>query len=517
MIPKSIIILGGGSTGLLAATYIKKYLPDAGWKISVIASSKIPIIGVGEGTTEHIDMWRKTVEVPYERFIEETLATQKFGVRFLDWRHDGHEYVHSLCSEINLKYTGNTKYSNISNQFEDRHFFWSQRMSAEPLYGLCAYGEDELLSVPDYLVYHMNKIVSPETRTLQFHFNNFALNKFLRKLCSEMNIDIIDDEIINLTFCEDGNVKSLDSSSKKYEADFFFDCSGFKKFIISKMGAKDVDFSDQLLLDSAIFFPDETEQDYMPYTLAKALDAGWFWQAPTQDRTGNGYVFSSKHITADQAHEELEKKFGKKIKLAGQVIFKSGHLDKSWIKNVCALGIASSFFEPLEAAALSTGVLQANLFCELITNYDTKNNTAQDCFNDYMKRIYKNSFEFIRIHYLNCREDTEFWRDYKNLKMPDDLNLKVEMWKQRPPSDVEFLHRGLTLYGSNNFFQVMYGLGLIDSEKITEWFKIKGKEKSLQNLMLIYDNYIEHIKQDPTVLSTGKMLEEYRRRLNNEK
>ena len=506
MNPKSIIILGGGSTGLLAATYIKKYLPDASWKISVIASSKIPIIGVGEGTTEHIDAWRKTVGITHGEFATETLGTEKYGVRFLDWRYDGHEYVHALSCEVSLLH--NPDLQSQYQFFNDRNLHWSMT-EKEIMYGLCAYQENQLLSNPSYMEHKRGQIRLGST-SLQYHFNNFALNKFLRKLCNKFDIEIIDDEIVDLTFNENGTVKSLNSSSEKYEADFFFDCSGFKRFIISKMGATFKDYGDQLILDSALFFPDETEDVYIPYTLAQGMKSGWFWQAPTQDRTGNGYVFSSSHITADQALMELEQKFGKTIKPAGVHKFKSGHLDKSWIKNVCALGISSGFFEPLEAAAISTGVLQANLFCELITNYNSSDNFAQNYYNKKMKEVYDNSFEFIRLHYLNCREDTPFWKDYKNLKMPDELSEKIEMWKHRPPSEAEFPYRGFLLYGPYNFFQVMYGLDLCNSESLMNWFKYKGKEKNILDTLILYDIYLNRV-DDEEKITTKEKLEIYRK------
>ena len=46
---KSIVVVGGGSAGFLAAITLKARMPVL--DVTVVHSSDIPIIGVGEGTT----------------------------------------------------------------------------------------------------------------------------------------------------------------------------------------------------------------------------------------------------------------------------------------------------------------------------------------------------------------------------------------------------------------------------------------------------------------------------------
>jgi protoporphyrinogen oxidase len=54
----NIVILGGGTAGWLTALYADKYFK--GSKIKLIESSKVGILGAGEGTTPQI---MKTIKV----------------------------------------------------------------------------------------------------------------------------------------------------------------------------------------------------------------------------------------------------------------------------------------------------------------------------------------------------------------------------------------------------------------------------------------------------------------------
>ena len=42
------------------------------------------------------------------------------------------------------------------------------------------------------------------------------------------------------------------------------------------------------------------------YTTAKALKYGWRFNIPVWGRHGNGYIFDSDYINADEAKEEVE-------------------------------------------------------------------------------------------------------------------------------------------------------------------------------------------------------------------
>ena len=113
---------------------------------------------------------------------------------------------------------------------------------------------------------------------------------------------------------ENGLIKSIILDTNEIiHSDFWLDATGIKRFLISKVsGAKWISFSKYLQMDSAIPFPTPSDPSgqIRPYTRARAMPNGWVWEIPTQDRRGNGYVYSSAHCSDDQAIHEVSELMG---------------------------------------------------------------------------------------------------------------------------------------------------------------------------------------------------------------
>ena len=81
--PKSIAVVGGGTAGFISALILKKRFPQL--KIDVIRSSKIGIVGVGEGSTEHWGDFMTFLGFTPAQIIKECDATFKGGIMFQNW------------------------------------------------------------------------------------------------------------------------------------------------------------------------------------------------------------------------------------------------------------------------------------------------------------------------------------------------------------------------------------------------------------------------------------------------
>jgi tryptophan halogenase len=239
---------------------------------------------------------------------------------------------------------------------------------------------------------------------------------------------------------------------------------------MNKLGAKWQSYSDSLKMKSAITFQTEMNQDNIPmWTTAQAMDYGWMFSIPTYGRTGNGYIFDSDYINPDQAHTEIEQFLGRSVEIGKEINFTPGALDTPWIKNCCAVGLSASFVEPLEASSIGTSIQQSFILSDLIVNYDE---AIISKYNNIMAGILNNIRDFIILHYLTKKTNTKFWTDARNVHIPDSLQHKLDVWKNKLPTSDDFIDvSNFKLFSELHHILVLHGLNLLDVNKVQQEYQ----------------------------------------------
>ena len=436
----NIVIVGAGTAGLTSALILKKKYPNI--DITIIKSDKIGIIGVGEGSTDHWKEFMDYCDIGWNEIIKETDATLKYGIMFEGWSDK--TYFHNIRHQLNQLRLGQYQvgYAHImANNIRSK----------------------------DYTVKSVwHNSINTNDLPNQFHFNTFKLNDFLIKKCLERDIKVINDEIVDVKLNNQNEILSLQTEKNNYKSDFYIDCTGFKRLLISKLGAKWISFSKYLPMNEAIAFPTGDMEEYTPYTLSKAMTSGWMWRIPTYGRTGNGYVFNNNYINAEQAKLECEKYLGHNIEIGKNIKFEAGSIDKAWIGNCVAIGLSSSFIEPLEATSIGTSLQQAFLLNHLIINYD-KNSIKK--YNEVYNGTVENIRDFVIIHYLTKNKSSKFWQEL-TFEIPDTLKEKLELWKNRIPMIMDFNNqRDYHLFGEYSFWLILYELGYFNNNIIISEYK----------------------------------------------
>lgn len=475
----SLCILGGGTSGLIAALMFRKAYPN--FKITIIESSNIGIIGVGEGTTEHWRFFVEYCEISLHELFEQTGATFKIGIKFTNWHGDGSHYFHSLLED----------FAGVDSK-SDIPYTW-YRMIGEKWDPLHTLGDGSQKS-RHYEPLHEN--------INQFHFDTAKLNTFLHNKCAERNITVIDATIKEVNLDESGHVESLvDSSDQIHTYDFYIDCSGFKRVIGDKLGLNWLDKSEFLPMNSAIAFQTPYQEDIPSYTEATALSSGWSWRIPTQDRFGNGYVYCDRFIDDDAAVLEIKEHYEKHLAISAISIgkkfkFSAGHVDKFWIKNCAVIGLSSIFVEPLEASSIGTTIQQCANLIATIKHYTKGEESTARQYNKLMTQIADNIVDFIQLHYFTQRDDTEFWRWCKHSLKITDFNQENLDYFKKNNVDNNFFREPLLLFKTLNFMQVMHGLRQIDHSHSLDVYDSHCREKydrDIENMLILNSDLTQSI------------------------
>ncbi|MFI4860909.1 MAG: FAD-dependent oxidoreductase [Phycisphaerales bacterium JB063] len=394
---QKVLVLGGGSAGLLAALTLKRRVPDL--EVTVLRSPGIGIIGVGEGTaigfvTHLLDY----LKIDPNDFYREAEPTWKLGLKFT-WGRRKQPFYYSFGQEYSRQWKGMSR--TIGFYCDDDATLanigpFSALMEADRVF---AQRPD---SKPDIHRYY------------SYHLENKKLAAWLESACRKERIGFMEATVTEVTTGEQG-VKSLHTEDgRKIKADLYVDASGFRSELLGK--AMDVPFlpyDDVLYCDRAIVGGwARTDEPVHPYTTCDTMDAGWCWQIEHEHLINRGYVFSSGFLSDDEAEAEFRQANPKITGDTRVVRFRAGRYERIWEKNVVAIGNASGFVEPLEATALQVIALESRTLADVLSDGAGRvTPTLRRQFNRFNTVNWDDVRDFLALHYkYNEQRDTEFWR-----------------------------------------------------------------------------------------------------------
>jgi tryptophan halogenase len=416
---RRIVVVGGGSAGWMTATALVTGLQGRS-TVEVVESDEIGIIGVGEATFPSIRNYNQMVGINEPEFMRATNGSFKLGIRFCDWLERGHDYFHT--------------FGHFGNLFGSQTL-WAQHRRVgmtEPLALQC---------VPTAMAMK-GRFVLPDENNAPFkyayHFDALLYADYLRKLAIKRGARHTTGHIVEVQRRPDGGVAALVlNDGRRIEGDLFIDCSGFRSLLLgSTLEEPYVDFSHWLPVDGAWACPSErVGKEITPYTRAKALEAGWAWRIPLQNRTGHGHVFSSRFIDVERAREQLMAELdGPALGEPRLLRFTTGHRQRFWVHNVVAIGLSSGFLEPLESTSIF--LIQDGISRLMVTLTEgcaerPLNESDVALFNEGAARRFARIRDFIILHYhLTRRRDSELWRHVATMELPETLAFKLELWRR---------------------------------------------------------------------------------------
>ena len=446
---RSIVILGGGTAGWMTAAALARTLQGQ-VAITVVESDEIGTVGVGEATIPPIARFNHLLGLDEAEFMRETQGTFKLGIEFVDWGQRGERYVHGFGTfpqDVDL-----TRFEHLwlkmhaRGQAQDIGEYLIARQAAAA--GRFTHSRPELPESPLSDMAHA------------YHFDAGLYARYLRGYAEAMGARRIESRVLDVVHDgQGGPIRYLVlASGRQVEGEFFVDCSGFRGRLIEDVfHAGYEDWSEWLQCDRALAVPCARAQRLTPYTRSTARDAGWQWRIPLQHRTGNGYVYSSRHVSDDEAAATLLANLdGEALAEPRALRFVPGMRRTSWQANCVAIGLSSGFLEPLESTSIH--LIQTAIY--RLIGFFPSTEFAQPDIDEYNRQTraeFEHVRDFVIAHYhVTRRDDTAFWRHCRAMPVPPSLQARIDLYR----SHGRILAQPNDLFVEMNWLQILHGQGV---------------------------------------------------------
>jgi tryptophan halogenase len=181
--------------------------------------------------------------------------------------------------------------------------------------------------------------------------------------------------------------------------------------------------------------------------------AGWQWRIPLQHRVGNGLVYSSAHMSDDEARRLLDERIEGEVLIEPRLIrFTAGYRSQVWVKNCIAIGLSSGFVEPLESTSIHLIMIAVTRLLQVFP-FRGVSSAVADRFNLQSSREMEGVRDFIILHYRLNQRDGEFWRDCREMEIPDSLAHRIALFAE----SAHAFQDAHDLFRIDSWVQVMLG------------------------------------------------------------
>lgn len=441
------VIVGGGTAGWMTAALFARFL-DSRYSIALVESDAIGTVGVGEATIPMLRLVNQALGFDEAEFVRATQGSFKLGIEFDGWREEGHRYIHAFGGmgrglaflpfyQFWLRYAAEGGGKSI----------WDFSPCAKAAY---AHKFAPLDAAPIGLSNNL---------AWAYHFDAGLYAQFLRKHAEARGVNRVEGKIEHVRLDpESGHISGIDlDNGIAIDGDMFIDCSGFGSLLLGKaLNVPFDDWSNWLPCDRAIAVPCEATAPTLPYTRASARKAGWQWRIPLQHRTGNGHVYSSAHLSDDEAQAMLLANLdGKPTGEPRQLQFTTGMRRQVWHKNCVAIGLAAGFMEPLESTSIHLVQAAVDRFLKLLPGDRIAESDVAE-FNRQTRFEWESIRDFLILHYHRNGRQEPFWQGCAAMEIPDRLGHRIALFEESG----RIFREHEELFTETGWMQVLLGQGV---------------------------------------------------------
>lgn len=474
MSKRRIVLVGGGSAGFYTAAAIVSNKRLTSYEVIVIHSPEIGVIGVGESTTASVPTQLNRLGFSWTDFFQKVEPVFKLGIQFT--------FAPQQAAWSSFYYPFEGVYAPVDHlRYDPGYYMLLEKEKVARGYNT------HLMDLGRGPTLQDNKLYC-----YGFHFKNDRFISYLQNYCASKGAQIIEGTVIDCSKDERGYLKSVTlSNGVVIQGDLFVDNTGFHSLLLE--GQMDEPWiPSQLLCDRAVTGSWARSPDQIkPFTVCEAMSAGWMWQIDHVSETNRGYVYSSKFISDSEAEKEFHTITGGRTSGTKIIKFRSGYRKRTWVKNVIGLGNSHAFVEPLESTGLHIMCQSANEFIKRLEQFseDLDNDTVRSHYNEAIKEVWLETFDFIALHYKLCTTyDTAFWQACRQELVLGRTSQEVlQHYKILGPTAAAApsFPKG-NMFGMQGYYSLLMGLGVstdcknpVDAQEFERWQDMQLRMRGL--------------------------------------
>jgi len=412
---RTVGIVGGGTAGYLTALALRRSRPEL--EVTLIESSRIPVIGVGEATTPEMVKFLhapRFLNRPVLDFWRRVQPTWKLGIKFAWGAPPPYAFPFPFQRGRLLEsmlYEGHLDYQSLGAML--------MASDRAPVFEADGGALSSLI----------------HTVRWAYHLDNRRFVAYLAEEARRAGVIYRDAQVTDAMVDASGErLTGLVLDGEQHASfDLYVDCSGFRSLLLGKaLKTPFIDYGATLFTDRAITGDVDNGGTIRPYTLAETYDSGWCWSIPFQGEDHRGYVFSSAFCSDEQAIAEMRAK-NPGMTEPKVIRFVSGRHRQLFRGNVIAIGNSYGFVEPLESTALHMIVLSLET---LTTHWPAS--IHDEAIKRTLDRKIGDQWDalrwFLGIHYrFNRRLDTPFWRAANAEADTSGAEERIALFRERAP------------------------------------------------------------------------------------
>ncbi len=360
---RKIAVVGRGTAGSLAAASVVRMHPDKDFELHHIYDSRIPVIGVGEGSWPSlVQELQQLTNLTHEEVQQRLKGTRKYGVAFEGWGRRGRDFTH---------------------YFTPQQVSYGYHLSADLMAELLH--ESTSASHIDAKVGKISRVeggaeVELEGQAPERYDLVFDARGFPRELHSDQHIDI--------SFIPTNTA------------------------IIRRCPATISEVRGGPVLEHT-------------YTRAVARPHGWIFVIPLTVHTSYGYIFNQDLSNLDEVEADfdtfLETDGVAEFEQRAVIPFPNFVHRQLYNGAVARIGNAAAFMEPLEATAIVSAQLQIGMVLNMRLNRSIEHlERDAPVVNRFLVRSMLSYGLFVGWHYsCGAKYDSSFWRYARDHAWPE--------------------------------------------------------------------------------------------------